>query len=151
MYVYFSLLLADNGLCHPTTKQIREDLGVSSLTIVFDAISVLEDLGFILRSRQNIVELKSRRNVYQRPSCEFTILRLLKRSKIDGLLRPSPGSTHEMSEASRKIRDEWLRNSLGDSFEEYRRANAETKTDILIRALRAKMATALPPSEILSI
>jgi len=34
LYLYLSLLSATTGICHPTTKQIRQDLGLSSLTIV---------------------------------------------------------------------------------------------------------------------
>lgn len=140
LYLYLTLLTGETGMCHPTTKQIRQDLGLASLTIVFEAISVLEQEGFILRRRQNFPELKSRRNVYQRPSCEFTVLRLLQASKIDGLLRPMPGSNNEMSTESRKLRDEWLEQSLGDLKAEYDAGNDGQKQQILMAALRRQLA-----------
>ena len=140
LYVYLTLLTGETGMCHPTTKQIRQDLGLASLTIVFEAISVLEQEGFILRRRQNFPELKSRHNVYQRPSCEFTVLRLLQASKIDGLLRPMPGSNNEMSTESRKLRDEWLEQSLGDLKAEYDAGNDGQKQQILMAALRRQLA-----------
>ncbi|MEA2664167.1 MAG: Helix-turn-helix domain, partial [Candidatus Eremiobacteraeota bacterium] len=77
VYLYLSMLADGDGTCHPTTNQIRQDLGLSSLTIIFDAMSVLEAYGFVLRRRQTVPGSTSRRNVYQRPSCEFTVLRLL--------------------------------------------------------------------------
>lgn len=136
LYLYLTLLTAESGVCHPTTKQIRQDLGLASMTIVFEAMSVLEEYGFILRQRQTIAELKSRRNVYQRPSCEYTILRLLDLGKIDGLLRPGPGAVNEMSAESQKLRDEWLGHTLGAHFETYDAAGESAKREILVRELR---------------
>jgi len=127
-------------MCHPTKKQIRQDRGLASLTIVFEAISVLEQESFILRRRQNFPELKSRRNVYQRPSHEFTVLRLLQASKTDGQLRPTPGSNNATSTKSRKLRDEWLVNSLGDLEAEYDAGNDGQKRQILMVALRRQLA-----------
>ncbi|GAC1491654.1 MAG: hypothetical protein NVS3B17_02280 [Vulcanimicrobiaceae bacterium] len=136
LYLYLSLLSADGGSCHPTTKQIREDLGISSLTIVFEAMSALEQGGFISRSRRNLTELKSRRNVYQRPSCEFTILRLLESGRIDALLRATPGDVNQMSTPARELRDEWLDGVLGPERVRFDEGNAETKTAILLAALQ---------------
>lgn len=137
LYLYLTLLTSETGVCHPTTKQIRQDLGLASLTIVFEAMAVLEELGFILRQRQNIAELKSRRNVYQRPSCEYTILRLLDCGKIDGLLRPSPGEANEMSAESQKLRDEWLSRALAGEWPTYEGATPLEKRAILSTRLRA--------------
>ncbi|GAC1310904.1 MAG: hypothetical protein NVS2B3_16860 [Vulcanimicrobiaceae bacterium] len=139
LYLYLTLLTSETGVCYPTTKQIRQDLGLASLTIVFEAMSILEHYGFILRQRQTVVELKSRRNVYQRPSCEFTILRLLDLAKIDGQLRPGPGAINEMSSESQKLRDEWLANKLGSELSSYNRATADEKRAILARELRAML------------
>jgi len=140
LYFYLSLLSSHSGICHPTTKQIRQDLGLSSLTIIFDAMSVLEQYGFILRKRRNIEELNSRRNVYQRPACEFTVLRLLEWSKIDGLLRPTPGFVNEMSDESRRLKEEWLRETLGVSYDAYEAAGDEAKRTVLIDFLKADLS-----------
>ena len=131
LYVYLTMLLGEDGVCDPTTNQIRKDLGLASLTIVFDAMSVLEECGFILRER------RMRRNVYQRPSCEYTVLRLLESGKIDGLLRPVPGFVNEMSDDSRRLKDEWLRGVLGDRYQSYADAEPEAKRQILIDVLRS--------------
>ena len=140
LYLYLTLFTGETGMCHPTKKQIRQDRGLASLTVVFEAISVLEQESFILRRRQNFPELKSRRNVYQRPSHEFTVLRLLQASKTDGQLRPTPGSNNATSTKSRKLRDEWLVNSLGDLEAEYDAGNDGQKRQILMVALRRQLA-----------
>jgi len=135
LYLYLSMLTSTAFTCHPTTKQIRQDLGLASLTIVFESMSVLENYGFILRQRRKVEHLSSRRNVYQRPSCEFTILRLIELGKIDGLLRPTPGFMNEMSEESAELREEWLENLLGDTYASFSAGTPQEKHTILVAAL----------------
>ena len=135
LYLYLSLLSGPTGSCHPTTKQIRNDLGIASLTIVFEAMAALEAGGFISRRRRNFVELKSRRNVYHRPSCEFTVLRLLQLDRIDALLRPVPGEVNEMSVAASDLRDRWLANVLGSAGSAFQAADMPAKRAMLIDAL----------------
>ena len=137
IYLYLTMLACETNVCHPTTKQIRNDLRLSSLSIVFGAISVLERNGFLLRERRKLTELNSRRNVYQRPSCEFTILRLLELEKIDGHLRPISGTVNEVSDDSRRLKDEWLQQTLGTSYAVYQAAPEESKAAVLSRLLRA--------------
>jgi SOS-response transcriptional repressor LexA len=141
IYLYLTMLAGESKVCHPTTKQIRNDLRLSSLSIVFGAIAVLERYGFLLRERRQILELNSRRNVYQRPSCEFTVLRLLELGKIDGLLRPISGATNDVSEDSRRLKDEWLRKTLGDLYETYAAAPDKTKTAVLTELVGRVRAT----------
>jgi hypothetical protein len=136
IYLYLTMLACETNVCHPTTKQIRNDLRLSSLSIVFGAISVLERYGFLLRERRKLAELNSRRNVYQRPSCEFTILRLLDLGKIDGYLRPVSGTVNEVSEDSRRLKDDWLQQTLGTSYAAYHSAPEEAKTTVLAGLLR---------------
>lgn len=140
VYLYLSMLADESGTCHPTTNQIRQDLGLSSLTIIFDAMSVLEDCGFMLRRRATVPGSNSRRNVYQRPSCEYTILRLLRRERLDGQLRPAPGSVNEMSSDARRLRDEWLHNALGVHHALYEAAPDEAKRGVLCNILEALLA-----------
>jgi hypothetical protein len=139
IYLYLTMLASETNVCHPTTKQIRHDLHLSSLSIVFGAISALERYGFLLRERRQVLELNSRRNVYQRPACEFTVLRLLELGKIDGHLRPVSGVTSEVSDDSRRLKDEWLRQTLGDLYAAYSAAPDEAKADTLAGLLRAVM------------
>jgi hypothetical protein len=138
LYLYLCMLLDTDGLCAPTVEQIRQDLGLSS-SIVFGAIGGLEAAGFILRRRTYLASLRSRRNVYQRPSCEFTVLRLLHIGKIDGELRAVPGDTHEMSGDCRQLKVEWLQGLLREEFARYAAAATPAKAQILIRALSAQV------------
>lgn len=137
IYLYLTMLASESQVAYPTTKQIRNDLRLSSLSIVFGAISTLEQYGFLLRERRKLPELNSRRNVYQRPACEFTVLRLLELGKIDGRLRPVSGAITEVSEDSRRLKDEWLRQTLGDAYAEYVAVPDEAKTEVLVSLLRA--------------
>jgi hypothetical protein len=132
------MLSRETGTCEPTTKQIRQDLGVASLTSVFDAMAILETYGFIYRTR------KSRRNVYKRPTCEHTMLTLLSAGRVDGRFRPAPGFVNEMSEDSRKLRDEWLRELLGERFGVYESAGPDAQIVILIDALERHVGAASP-------
>jgi SOS-response transcriptional repressor LexA len=136
IYLYLTMLAGESKVCHPTTKQIRNDLRLSSLSIVFGAIAVLERNGFLLRERRQILELNSRRNVYQRPACEFTVQRLLELGKIDGLLRPISGAINEVSDDSRRLKDDWLRGVLGDRYATYAAAPEKAKADVLTELLQ---------------
>ena len=130
------------GVCHPTANEIRADLNLSSGTIVFDAISALERNGFILRQRRTIKELNSRRNVYQRPACEYTVLRLLQLGKLDAELHPTPAHA-QRSARSDELVAEWLRAILGARFAAYEAASRSDKMKILTDVL----AAALPESQ----
>ncbi len=101
VYLYLCMLSDESGTCHPTSNQIRQDLGLSSLTIIFDAMSVLESYGFVLRQRGSVPGSNTRRNVYQRPTCEYTVLRLLQCERLDGLLRPVAGRRQRDVRATR--------------------------------------------------
>lgn len=136
LYLYLCMLLDAEGVCAPTVEQIRQDLGLSS-SIVFGALGALDTAGFILRRRRYLVSLRSRRNVYQRPSCEFTVLRLLEMGRVDGELRAAPGAAHQMSGDSEQLKTEWLQGVLGEEFPSYAAAPTPAKAEILIRALSA--------------
>jgi hypothetical protein len=135
MYVYLLMLSDDDGSCHPTIEQIRKDLGLLSTTMVFESIAVLEDLGFYLRSRESLPESRSRRNVYRRTACEYTLLRLLETKKIDGSLiaTGADGASGE----SRQLIEEGLREVLGDWYERYASIeDASARREWLIESLR---------------
>lgn len=132
MYVYLIMLADDRGVCHPTIDQIRKDLGLLSTTMVFESIAVLEEYGFFMRSRQTLPESRSRRNVYRRTACEYTILRLLETNKIDGDLHPV-GAGDAISEESRQLVQYGLREVLGDRYAQY--AEAQDKREVLLAML----------------
>jgi SOS-response transcriptional repressor LexA len=136
-FVYLAMLCDATGTCHPTIEQMREDLGLLSTTMVFEALSVLEELGFIVRERQAFPDSRSRRNLYRRTACEYTILRLVQRGRLDGSLSPSGRREAAASEESRQLMDEGLRIALGDRFERYARASTAAKRAVLEEELEA--------------
>ena len=134
MYVYLIMLCDGWGVCHPTIEQIRKDLGLLSTTMVFESIAVLEEYGFFVRSRESLPESRSRRNVYRRTACEYTILRLLETNKIDGELLPV-GSGDGASNDSRQLVEIGLRELLEDQYDRYAAASAQDKRDVLMSLL----------------
>jgi predicted transcriptional regulator len=139
LYLYLAMLGGHGGVCHPTVKQISQDLGLSSESAVFEALAALEEQGFILRALRRMRGAGPRRNVYQRASCEYTVLTLLQRGRIDGCMRPAPGFVNEMSDDAKALRDEWLRENLGPGFQRYAQAPDGEKTAILTDALKAML------------
>ncbi len=134
MYVYLIMLTDDRGVCHPTIDQIRKDLGLLSTTMVFESIAVLEEYGFFMRSRQSLPESRSRRNVYRRTACEYTILRLLETNKIDGELHPT-GAGDPISDESRQLVQHGLREILGQRYERYLAVSRDEQRDVLLGML----------------
>ncbi|HKU66374.1 MAG TPA: hypothetical protein VJP85_01215 [Candidatus Baltobacteraceae bacterium] len=133
MYVYLIMLSDAYGVCHPTIEQIRKDLGLLSTTMVFESIAVLEEYGFFVRSRESLPESRSRRNVYRRTACEYTILRLLETNKLDGEL--APAGNGEPSHDSRQLVDIGLRDVLGEHYARYAAADAPHKREVLTAIL----------------
>jgi SOS-response transcriptional repressor LexA len=137
MYVYLTMLAYDTGECHPTIDEIREDLGLYSASMVFEALTVLEDLGFIVRERQSFPGVRAKRNVYRRTACEFTILRLIERNRIDAYLRPGGPNESPAAPESQELVQEGLRVLLDTDFERYRSATPQAKRDVLMEILDA--------------
>ncbi len=134
MYVYLIMLTDDNGICHPTIEQIRKDLGLLSTTMVFESIAVLEDYGFFVRSRQALPESRSRRNVYRRTACEYTILRLLETNRIDGDLCPV-GSVDTASDDARQLVEEGLSKILEGHYPRYVATESAKRREVLIEII----------------
>lgn len=137
MYLYLTML-SETGECSPTIEQIREDLGLYSPSMVFEALAVLEDLGFILRERQSFPGVRARRNVYRVPSCESTLLRLLERDRVDGELKPR-GTGSPASAESQALVIEGLQSLLGEEgYARYSAAAPPEKRDVLVELIEAK-------------
>lgn len=141
MYVYLTMLADDDGVCHPTIEQIRKDLGLLSTTMVFESLTILEEYGFFLRSRQSLPESRSRRNVYRRTACEYTILRLLENNKIDARMHPTAAGSAPASEESRQLVQEGLEKLLGDAYSKYAGADDAEKRDLLLALLNEALRT----------
>lgn len=140
MYVYLVMLSDSHGVCHPTIEQIRKDLGLLSTTMVFESIAVLEEYGFFVRSRESLPESRSRRNVYRRTACEYTILRLLETNKLDGDVLPVNGGD-AVSKDSRHLVETGLKELLGDYFARYAAAVPSEKRDVLMNILSELLRT----------
>jgi len=141
MYVYLTMLDNGSGSCNPTIEQIREDLGLYSSSMVFEALAALEDLCFITRERRAFPGTRAKRNVYGRPSCEKTILRLLERNLVDGMIRPAGENGSPASAESRQLVYEGLRALLGEpEFERYSNATPAAKRDVLVEVLEVALA-----------
>ena len=138
MYLYLSMLCNEGSECSPTIEQIREDLGLYSPSMVFEALAVLEDLAFITRERQSFPGVRAKRNVYGRPSCEETILRLLERDRIDGELRPRGGGSPASHESQALVLD-GLRQQLGAAYQQYAHAPAAEKREVLMEILQSRI------------
>jgi hypothetical protein len=138
MYVYLIMLSDEHGVCHPTIEQIRKDLGLLSTTMVFESIAVLEEYGFFVRSRESLPESRSRRNVYRRTACEYTILRLLETNKVDGELSPTGGGDPASAE-SRQLVESGLTELLGREFHKYAAAKPAEKREVLTAILNERL------------
>jgi hypothetical protein len=139
MFVYLTMLADARGICHPTIEQIRKDLGLLSTTMVFESIAVLEEYGFFLRSRQALPASRSRRNVYRRTACEYTILRLLETNKIDGELHPTSAVSMPSSDESRELAREGLREMLEGDYKRYDEEPPAQRRAMLIAILNEKL------------
>ena len=138
MYVYLIMLSDDRGVCHPTIEQIRKDLGLLSTTMVFESIAVLEEYGFFVRSRESLPESRSRRNVYRRTACAYTILRLLETNKLDGNLVPINGGD-AVSNDSRQLVEIGLKDLLDEHYQRYESAAPGEKRDVLMTILNEQL------------
>jgi DNA-binding PadR family transcriptional regulator len=140
MYAYLAMLCSQKDSCHPTTDQIRADLGLYSTSMVFEALAVLEELQFIERERQTFPGTRPRRNVYRLHPCERTLLRLLEADLIDGSLRTitADGGGTPSPESQALIR-EGLRETLGDDYGRYAETPDEAKRDVLVEILSTRL------------
>lgn len=143
VYLYLLALMGDDNACAPTTKQIAEDLGLLSSTMVFDSIGVLEEFGLILRWRKTAAVAGSRRNVYQRPACEYTILQLVKKWHLDGATDGSAEKTRYVPRPlpiAMDVFDGGMRALLGERYARYAATASPEKWHVLALLLSEKLA-----------
>jgi hypothetical protein len=136
VYTYIAMLGSETGLSSPTVREIQHDMNLASDTVVFDAIRALEDVALIQRMRLR----GSGPNVYRRPACETTLIRLLETNRIDASLRPATSRGVVRSQGVRKLTREGLKALLGADYEEYRARMPGLRRDFLLQCLRARLA-----------
>ena len=143
IYTYLTMLSGDDGECSPTIEQIREDLGLYSSSKVFEALTVLEDLSLIKRERRAFEGSRAKRNVYRRPPCEVTVLRLLELERIDASMRPRHRSAAPASDEAKALVAEGMRLMLGDEgFARYEAAAPAAKLAVLEEVLTRRVGRA---------
>jgi len=143
MYMYLTMLSDERGECSPTIDQIREDLGLYSTSMVFEALAALDDLGFITRIRAAFPGIRARRNLYRRPSCESTLYRLLERGRIDGHLRSTNPTRAPASAESQALIEEGLAALLSEDYERYQSTAEEEKRLVLMGLLASAAGPAV--------
>jgi hypothetical protein len=125
VYLYLLTLMGEDGYCSPTAREIATDLGLMGATMVFDAMNVLESYGFILRARNTAVsDSGMRRNMYQRPSCEFTVLHLLRSKRVQPQMLSEDG----------------VRELLGTRYQQYTFAPPADRSAVLVALLQESLA-----------
>jgi SOS-response transcriptional repressor LexA len=88
LYCYICSQTDQNGIAFPTYENIKADLNLSNRTMIAKALAELENKGLILRKRLSPLESSRHvRNVFQRPSVEYTLYTLLTKGYIDGDFR----------------------------------------------------------------
>ena len=142
MYAYLAMLCSQKDSCHPTTDQIRGDLGLYSTSMVFEALGVLEEYGFIERERRSMPGTRPRRNVYRMRSCESTLLRLLELGLIDGNLHPAKTDGGVRSPESERLVEDGLAALLGDDYGQYAAAPESEKRAVLAALLAPRVREA---------
>jgi len=143
MYMYLTMLSDERGECSPTIDQIREDLGLYSTSMVFEALAALDDLGFITRIRAAFPGIRARRNLYRRPSCESTLYRLLERGRIDGHLRSTNPTRAPASAESQALIEEGLAILLSADYARYQATPEEEKREVLMELLASASGSAV--------
>src|SRR5579872_3319291 len=134
VYTYIAMLGVPDGISRPTIRQIREDMGLYSDTVVFAALNNLEKMSFIRRLRKGG---GATQNAYVRPACETTLLRLLESGVIDHRLRPvARDAPQTQSEDVTELADSGLRLLLGEAYESFVSAPVEDRKSVLVSALR---------------
>jgi hypothetical protein len=140
VYYYIAMLGVKDGISIPTIRQIQEDMGLASDSMVYEALRVLEDGALIRR-----VRLRNNggaaQNGYRRPSCESTLVTLLQRGAIDSRLRPVVAGRAETQSADvAELAREGLQSLLGGAFGIYESAAPELRSEVLVRLLQASAA-----------
>ena len=138
VYTYIAMLGVPEGISRPTVRQIQDDMGLSSDSVVFEALRALEDLALIRRLRNAVV---TGQNAYVRPACETTLIRLLEAQRIDHRLRPITDGPKKPSDDAADLARDGLKSLLGDqAFAQYEATPSEQRTTMLLQLLRSALA-----------
>ena len=127
-YAYLCTQMGPDAIAFPTGKHFQVDLMRDSKTTIYRYIRKLVEKGFIIKERRAPLRREyTLRNIYQRPTPEFTVLHLLQADIIDAELRPTdhrfknidPG---EISRHNAAIQDGLRRLMLKRDYRKYQEA-----------------------------
>lgn len=138
VYTYIAMLGVPDGVSRPTVRQIQDDMGLSSDSVVFEALRALEDMALIRRLRNAVV---TGQNAYVRPACETTLIRLLEAERIDHRLRPITDGPRKPSDDAYDLACNGLKSLLGEqAFARYEATPPQQRTPMLLQLLRSAFA-----------
>jgi hypothetical protein len=96
VYTYICSQMDEHGVAYPTYQNIKADLNISNARIIKASITRLVHCGFLLVKRIAPLRMnRHTRNVYQRPSVEYTLRELLSNGYVDTdfrSLKPRPAA-----------------------------------------------------------
>lgn len=147
MYCYICSQSDENGIAYPTYDNIKADLNLSNRTMISKALGELENKGLLLRKRlAPLGTSRHQRNVFQRPSVEYTLYTLYVKGYIDGELRclipkPTVAATRrdKPNRNSRAIFKALYGIMGAETYTIYSRARGNDKGTILAQSLKERV------------
>jgi hypothetical protein len=152
VYLYVCSFMSDTGRSHPTLMQMQLDMNLSNAHSLIEALKRLHKYGFLVVKQQRVAGTwLIDRNVFYRPSPEYTLLTLLRTKKIDAKLNCSEtlkdtvkkllkASAQNKKSAFESGASKGLRQLIGgENFEHLRLTPADQRRECLIHLLELRL------------
>jgi hypothetical protein len=144
IYAYICSLCGPEATAFPTHDQIAYEMGLNSTDGVIKALGRLEDCGLLMRELKTLPgrQTATRRTVYQRPSPEFTLLRLIEKGDIDENLFPKgkhDESLIDEQDTTAAAVSAGLKSLLTKRYPAVSSASSENRKEALWSALHAQL------------
>jgi len=148
LYVYIFMYADKPGTSFVSMNMMQRHFGYSNRHGFIEAIRRLENLGFLQKKAGRVDRARNdiNRNIYQRPSLQQTLIRLLEIGAIDGFLNPTEAYSNKVRRGHVKLRDSRsipvdIERGLTDLIGEhrvstYKRARHANKGSVLLDQLR---------------
>ncbi len=141
VFMYLLTCMDGSDECHPTIEEIRTFVGLNRQTMIFDALSALDRLGFIVRYPRMLPSTGGRRNLYRRPPHEYTVLKLVDKKILDTQLRVRHHESSYTPEIMEEL-DAELRAMLGEQYAAFGVADETERRGSLMSVLAKKVREA---------
>ena len=91
VYLHICSYMQQAAISYVSLRELQRDFGLTNRHQLIDAIGQLDRLGFLLRKKGRVAKSRTEhdRNIFQRPSLEYTLLKLLEEDAIDGFFHPT--------------------------------------------------------------